>query len=160
LSKAIATATAGPRLLKSKHKVDREGNFIYIGAYNIGDDVVALLGEVGETNGNVFYAHLEKDGYAKPPHSKIGEGCPLITVGLGTSNWRTCLSVLMQETMEYAYMKLHTRYNNSENWSLTHSDYLFVATHQQFSEAISRSALFLTYAMSDLNKIYRMKIKL
>lgn len=51
--------------------------------------------------------------------------------------------VLLHEALELAAARLHLRYGNMPSMSRSSADYLFVMTHEQFTEVVARVALFM-----------------
>jgi hypothetical protein len=133
-------------------KLDREGNFVFVGTYDLGDEVVGLLAEIGGTGGCFHVAHTAADG--KPKHSKCLQ-IPYIVVGINYRRWCEVLEVLLHEVFELLYTRLGVRFRPSDGWSRSHADYLFNMTHEQFTEAIARSGGFLSMTQPDLCRIFK-----
>src|ERR1022692_2007272 len=98
----------------SKAKLDRQGNYIYIGVYDCEMDVVGLLGEVGTANGHVFFPWAQEKDAPKARHSKVRGMC-YVTVGLDQRYWSECIEILLHEILEYEFVRMNVRYNNSSN---------------------------------------------
>jgi hypothetical protein len=132
-------------------KLNREGNYLFIGTYDLGDEVVGLVGELGTSNGHIF---IPTASQTKAQHSNCN-GLPHITVGMSQGRWARALEVLLHEAFEYAMMRMSLRFACSDNWSRSHADYVFLMTHEQMSEGMSRIAPFLASAQPDLSRVYR-----
>lgn len=137
-----------------KHKLDREGNYIYLGDWDFGTQVISLLAHIGTASGSVCSSFAQKKNAPKAYHSKV-EGKNYITVGVNHHRWRHCLAVLMHEALEFAFMEMGLRFQYSPRWSDSHANYSFLMTHEQFSEAVDRSAEWIAFAQVEMAKVHK-----
>jgi hypothetical protein len=135
-----------------KHsKLDREGNFIYIGKYDFGKDVVGLLAEVETGDGHCCISAAKA---FRAQHSKV-EGLQYLTVGIRPNVWSTIYGTLMHEALEYMYCKLRLRYESTEAVQKSHATYLFSMGHADFAEAVTQTAQFMAACEGDLKRIWK-----
>lgn len=133
----------------AKIKLNRDGDYFYIGKWQIGHEYVELLGRQGEYGGSFTAGHSEKLHKAQTP------GLPFIVVGLEEARWRDVCDVLLHETLELALYQQGCRFEPSGSIGKSHASYLFSCTHEQFGEAVSRSAYYITPALPELCDIWK-----
>lgn len=85
----------------------------------------------------------------------IGE----IAVGIDEPRWEDEVSALLHETAEFAMYDMRRRFNPDPDYSRDHGNYLFVLTHEQFSEAMARVAWFAASALPRLAAVYNKEHK-
>lgn len=129
-------------------KLNRDGDYIYIDAWRIGNEFVELLGRVGEYGG--FFEAAPEDKM----HKSQTTGMSCISVGLEPNRWRDVYDVLLHEVVEFAYLQMNCRLQPSGGASASQARYIFHADHEQFSEIITRAAYFLTPAIPVLYSVW------
>ncbi len=77
-----------------------------------------------------------------------------VIIGISGS-WASTLSVLLHELYEATLIDLNTRYTLDPSFSKEASDLMFLASHNQLSEAHERVARTLDKILPDLSKAYK-----
>lgn len=141
--------------------LDREGDYIFVGKFDLGRDVVGLLAKCGEDpSGHVVMSFADNSTPGqKAYHSKV-EGLNYIVVGLNHPTWARCLGTLLHETMELVMMQLQCRYSNAESFSRSHAGYWFWFTHEQYTDMIERVGIFIARSQCALAALHRKRKKL
>ena len=111
-----------------------------VGVFSIGFEDCQLVLREG-TGGEFFNC----PGKAKIPRIKIG----------ADTRWGEVVAAVLHEAMEFTLNRLRCRYDCSYDLAQDHAGYVFMATHPQFSDACSRSALFLAECHDKLKKDWR-----
>lgn len=137
---------------KIESKLDREGNYIYVGKYDFGNNVVGVLAEPGTGSASFCCSFANENPSAA--HPKV-EGLNYIIVGLQHRRWRGVMDVLLHEALELALTELGLRFEPCPNFNKSHAGYSFFMTHEQFSEATARAAGFVSQCQNDLCKIWK-----
>ena len=112
-----------------------------VGFYKLGFRNVKLSIDTGTANGEVDL--IPEDN-----------GITTITVGIDSS-WSESFSVLLHEVYEGVLVDLQTRYKQKPSYSQESSDFMFIATHNQLSEAAERAGVFLSEALPAFMKAYK-----
>jgi hypothetical protein len=102
---------------------------------------VQLVGVPGTGNGSVDFLPQDK-------------GVPVIKVGLAVP-WEEAIGVLLHEAFEASFIDLNTRFQTNPAYSGESSDYVFVMSHNQFSEAAERVGDFVKHALPAFSVVYR-----
>lgn len=131
-------------------KLDREGNFVLVGTYDLGNEVVGLLAEIGATGGHWCYG----DAGSKTAHSKV-HNMPYMVIGIDHTRWAQVMEVLLHEMMELSFDRLDGRFKNAAWWCRSHANYTFMFNHEVFAEACARSSLFIATCQLDLCRIFK-----
>lgn len=112
-----------------------------IGRYHLGIRDVDVYGRKG--TGGEFFSASESNGIAE------------IHIGLSDKPWPGIVNALLHEAMELTLSDMRCRWRPTPDYSNDHSNYFFVATHEQFSEALGRVAYFLSESLPELAKVYK-----
>lgn len=96
---------------------------------------------------NVIVDHEQDGGWFDTDSEELG-------VGLKASDWGVCVSILIHEAMEIAFMQVRGRFCPAPDYATAADGYLFVTNHPDFSEICARVGCFLTWAMPDLAKVW------
>jgi hypothetical protein len=112
-----------------------------VGNYRLGFRNVRLVVDSGTGNGEVDL--VPKEG-----------GATEVVIGID-SPWDEALSVLLHEAYEAVLIDSQIRYKPQPSYSGESSDFIFIATHNQLSEAHERVGVFLAKALPDFTKAYR-----
>lgn len=139
---------------EEKVEPDREGDYIYLGKWDFGDHIVGLLAMIGTGSGAIHRSFAPAKDAPKSCHSKV-EDITYVVVGVDHSRWRYCLGILLHEIMELAFTEASCRFENAPRWSDSHANYTFMMTHEQFTEATERAALWLTFAQVEMAKAWK-----
>jgi hypothetical protein len=107
-----------------------------IGRYELGIRKVDVYGRPG--TGGDFSRATEENGIAE------------INVGMEEKEWADTISILLHESAELAIYDMRCRYNPDPDFSRDHGNYIFLLTHEQFSEIIARVAWFISRALPDV----------
>lgn len=138
-----------------KPNFEQEENYLYLGRFDFGRDVVGLLAEVGEaSSGHVFMSYADPEKNLKAHHSKV-EGLNYLIVGLNHPSWGRCLATFLHEAMEFAMMQKQVRYENAESYSRSHGGYVFMFDHEQYSDMMERVGVFTARAQVPMNQAWR-----
>lgn len=137
-----------------KTKFDREGNFIHLGNFDFGREVVGLLAEVGSGSGEVNMSWANPKKSHKAYHSRV-EGLPYITVGLDQTTWGMCLGVLLHEAVEFAMIQRQVRFRNEESHSKSLAGFTFIFDHEQYTDIIARVGPFIAACQTAMNKAWK-----
>jgi hypothetical protein len=114
---------------------------IIIGSYQMGSNNVQLVLRAG-TGG---------DFYMLPEEGKIAR----IKVGADQKQWARVVNAFLHEALELEYERIGCRYEHG-NWvGSDMSDFMFVATHPQFTEVVARVAELTAHALPDLAKAWK-----
>lgn len=81
------------------------------------------------------------------------KGATIVTVGV-QCRWPEALSVLFHELYEAALIDLNLRYGPKPSYSEEASDFIFLMSHNQLSEAHERMGYCLAYVLPDFEKAY------
>jgi len=115
---------------------------VVVGVYECGYEQIELV--LRDGSGGEFTSYPEK---GKVPRIKIGVQKP--------GEWRLVVSVLLHEIMEFAMWRQDCRYSPDNRVTpMSHSDYLFVMTHEKFNDCITKVGEFVTHALPDLSTAY------
>jgi len=118
---------------------------IIIGHFDLGPESVLLVA---------------RDGFGGSLTTCQGDGkCGKISVGLDEKRWWQVVSTLFHEAMEYAMIKVGSRYSPSPDYSQDHGNYVFYMTHVQFAEASARVGMFVEYSIKKLEKQHKKRHK-
>ena len=112
-----------------------------VGTYEFGYENVQLV--LREGIGGEFYVLPGDINY------------PRIKIGADQAHWKALVTVLLHETMEFAYTRIGARYAPSEELGRDHAAYFFILTHPQLSESCGRAADFLANCLPDLDQAWR-----
>ena len=112
-----------------------------LNTYYIGHDQVELI--LRDGTGGEYYLMPEKGRIAR------------IKIGADYKYWWEVVTVLLHEAFELILDKMYCRYSKTQTWCRDDSNYLFVFTHQEFSEATGRVSDFVTDALPDLSKEWK-----
>lgn len=83
------------------------------------------------------------------------ESASYITIGLDQDNWWQVVTALLHEAFEMSLYRHSCRYSQGPDYAADNGNYLFVATHTQFSEATARAALFIANCLPRLEEEYK-----
>lgn len=126
--------------LATKAKARSKAPSVLVGTYHLGFRMVRLICDFTTANGAVFVAPDD-------------HGLPKVMVG-GDAPWDEVIGTLLHEAYELTFIDLQTRYKQRPSWSEEASDFIFLMTHNQLSEACERVGSFLDHALPDLRKLY------
>lgn len=98
---------------------------IYLGTHPLGARFVRVYAIPDSPNGTVL---------VKPPD----KGTPIVRIGIESEDFGEVLSIALHEVYELTLIDLNTRYEHDPTWSNSAAHFLFVMTHEQFSEATDR----------------------
>lgn len=112
-----------------------------VGVYKLGFRPIRLFVEPQSGNGSVT---LVPDD----------DGSTVVTIGIDCS-WCEAVSILLHEAYEAVLIDLNTRYQPAPAYSGESSDFMFITTHNQLSEAHERVGNFLIEAFPEFGKAYR-----
>jgi hypothetical protein len=129
-------------------KIDREGNYIFIGHYYLMKEPIALLGEIGESGGSFG------SGDGRPLHSKEGLMGRMV-IGFDQPRWWRMLDVLNHEAIEMCCSRMGVRYQKADNLNVTTAGYYFLMNHEEFAEAIMQASKFTSAAQNDLARMWK-----
>ncbi len=115
----------------------------YIGTYKLGTEHVKLVLS-NDINGGLI--------------SFKTTGLLEITVGMHEEWWQM-VSTLMHEAIEFAFWRHGLRFVQTPDYGNDNGNYLFVASHTDYSEALARAALFITGSLPALNKGWKLWLK-
>lgn len=127
----------------------RSGDFVYVGRYQIGSEMIQVLGQAREYGG--FFDSSPTSDY----HPDEIIGVPRIVVGFAAASWRFVLDVLMHEASEFALVQLSCRYDRTDSRGSSSARYHFFFSHEQFAEANTRTAFFIAKAQLDVCNAWR-----
>lgn len=91
------------------------------------------------------------DDYGGKLAGAPGTKAACILVGLANKSWPHTLSILMHEAMEFANIELCTRFTVTPDYAMSSDGFVFVQSHQQFSEAVARCAYFMSDVVDKLH---------
>lgn len=114
----------------------------YVGTFRLGHENVDLYA-LPDEGGGYFYSC---------PDAK---SCARMKVGLDHRHWDQCLAVLMHETFELALVRTECRYEISEKLSGDAADFVFLLTHEQFTRACTKVAMFMSEAVPKLSTLWQ-----
>ena len=112
-----------------------------VGVYHLGDESVQLV--LREGKGAEFY---ERPGDIPNPRMKIGADHP--TIG-----W--LMDAVMHEGQERSMAVMRLRLQRADSYYVDSTAYLFVLTHEEFTEACHRAGMFLAECLPDLTKAWK-----
>jgi hypothetical protein len=112
-----------------------------VGRYKLGFKYVRLIVDTTTANGSVDLVPDDKE-------------TTKIVIGID-SPWSESLSVFLHEVYEGTLIDLHTRYKARPSYSDESSDFIFVVSHNQLSEAHERVGVFLAESLPDFTKAYK-----
>jgi hypothetical protein len=107
--------------------------------------------QLGFRNVELFADTEEDGGHVSLNPGKITE----IVVGIHMP-WADCIGTLLHEVYECVLVDMSTRYKQMPSYSFDSSDFIFLLTHNQLSEAHERVANFLVDAEKDFAKMYEL----
>lgn len=111
-----------------------------VGSYYIGSTSAQVV--LREGNGAELYLQPEKGAV---PRMKLGADV----------KWWELLDALMHESLEMQFCLLQCRFLESGKVCRDLGSFLFVFTHDQFTEACGRSAAFIDDALADVKKAWQ-----
>lgn len=83
------------------------------------------------------------------------KGVAQITVGTRYDEWHEVLEVLMHECLELSFCDIGVRFKANPTLVNGHDGYVFIADHNQFTDAVIRATYFVSQCQHDLCKIHR-----
>lgn len=96
------------------------------------------------------------DGHFKLfPKEKI----PEISIGLMQRHWPHTLEVLLHEALELSFVQIGRRYNPAPDYGNSSASFIFVANHEEFTEAVSRAGQFVAQTSPALEKAWKSNAK-
>lgn len=113
---------------------------VIVGTYDIGSERVELFLRQGD--GGEFNAMPDRSGIAQ------------IKIGADFPTWHDVVATLLHEALEFQMMQRGNRYSPAPDHAQDHSSYLFVMTHQQFSEVTARAGIFVAHCLPDLARAW------
>jgi hypothetical protein len=111
-----------------------------VGVYQLGFRNVELYADTKEDGGHVSLSP-----------GKITE----VVIGID-QHWPDVFGTLLHEAYECVLVDMSTRYKQQPSYSLDASDFIFLITHNQLSEAHDRVANFLVDCEKDFSKMYEL----
>lgn len=139
---------------KAKAKpLNRDGNYIYIGHFNLGFESVQVLGCTKEKGGSFSTGTTDK------LHKDEKQGMARMLIGFDYSSFWHVQDVLMHEALEFAMVRLYLRFECSEAMSRSMANYNFVMNHEQFAEVSTRASWFMWHAITPLRAAYALHLK-
>jgi len=75
-----------------------------------------------------------------------------ITIGGASKDWHCVVAIALHEALEHAYADIQARYVPSYDAAHASDGFLFVANHDQFSEAVARAAHFLADVLPEISR--------
>ncbi len=112
-----------------------------VGVYEIGYEKIEVV--LRDGNGGEFHMLSENSNITR------------IKIGADYENWRDVLAVFLHETMEFSLDRLKCRYYPSNDLSNSTDRYVFITTHNQFSDACAKVAECAADCVPDLKKIWK-----
>ena len=112
-----------------------------VGSYYVGSESVQLVLRRGD--GGEFYNTPEKGSV------------PRIKVGADEQDWIMVRTSLLHEITELMMDRLKCRFLPTNDFSNSHSAYLFVIDHTNFSDVCYRVSEFLDVAIPDTKKAWK-----
>lgn len=80
---------------------------------------------------------------------------PLLQVGGDVDEWEEVVSGLLHEVLEYTMTRNNLRFNPCQDFSNDLSSYMFFMSHASMSDCCAKSAMLLTVALPDLERVWR-----
>lgn len=68
--------------------------------------------------------------------------------------WWYLVGVLLHEAFEFQTIRMGLRFKSDSSMCSSYADFLFVMTHEQFSDAMHRVGQFIDECLPDLKKAY------
>lgn len=112
-----------------------------VSTFKLGFRFVRLFVETESENGSVIFLPADS-------------GSARVTIGVNCS-WGTAVSVLLHELYEATLIDLNTRYGLDPAYSNEASDFMFLVSHNQLSEAHERVGYALAAVLPDFTKVYK-----
>ena len=109
---------------------------VIVGTYEMGHECVELV--IREDMGGEYYTIPEKGHVAR------------IKIGVDYKRWDEVVAVLLHEAMEFQADRHLARFRPTQDLSGDQHWYLFVLTHEQFSDCCAKVAEFLTVCLPEL----------
>lgn len=118
---------------------------VLVGVFQLGFRMVRLIADFTTANGCVKVCPDDR-------------GLPEVVVGCDTS-WSEVCGTFLHEAYELTFIDLQTRYKAQPSWSEESSDFMFIMTHNQLSEACERMGSFVDEALPALGKVYSKRMR-
>ena|SRR4030042_2065231 len=112
-----------------------------VGVYFCGFDQCQLV--LREGTGGEFFNCPEKGSISR------------IKIGADQNEWRDIVDCLLHEVEEFILDKLVLRYEPFNCMGKDHGSYIFVLRHDQFSDVMAKTADYITAALPDLEKVWK-----
>jgi len=116
-------------------------NKILVGTYQLGLRNIKVFADPNTASGSVIMM---------PENKGVAE----VNVGIAKS-WAETVSTFLHEAFELSFIDLNGRYSQSPGFCQEASDFIFLVTHNQFSDAGERVSELLVKALPALEKIYK-----
>lgn len=112
-----------------------------VGTYQLGDEMVQLV--LRDGGGADFY---ERPGDIPNPRMKIGADKESI-------GW--LMDSVQHEAQERSMAVMRLRFRREDSYYVDSTSYVFVLTHEEFTEACHRAGMFLSACLPDMAKAWK-----
>lgn len=112
-----------------------------VGTYRIGDERVQLV--LREGTGANFYE--------RPDDIQ----CPRMTIGADQKNIGWLIDSVQHEAQERSMAVIRARWNRTDSYYVDSTSYLFIITHEEFTDVCHRASMFLAECLPDLKKAWK-----
>lgn len=75
--------------------------------------------------------------------------------GADHDDWGMVVATLMHEAQEVCLSRLCLRFTPSDEFGRDAASYVFMMRHEQFSDAVARTALFLADCLPDVKRAWK-----
>jgi hypothetical protein len=111
-----------------------------VGTYRLGDEMVQLV--LREGGGADFY---ERPGDIPYPRMKVGADQPAV-------GW--LMDSVMHEAQERSMAVMRLRFQRTDSYYVDSTAWIFVLTHEEFTESCHRAGMFLGECLPDLRRAW------